>query len=337
MNRRDSVLALLALVGGGDPMTSRAQQGSAARPLRIGLVPDFVPAWAPMLKEFTKALAELGRVEGRDYVFIHSRVFYGPETQPALDRVMEVGPDLLLTANLGYAVAAQKATKTIPIVMWVSGFPVEGGVADSLAKPGGNVTGLTIYASGDVFGKLVQIVHAVRPGIKRISALMTYVPPFHPRAETDVIVAGLRAAAQPLAVDLQVLEIAKPEQVDAALAAATAQRAAALVLTSDASIFARRNDIMRFAVERRLPTIVDVGWESAGDPQPLLQYEADFTTLIRQAAPYVDQILWRGAKPGALPIQLPSRFVLTVNQKTAKAIGLGVPRSLLLRADHVIE
>ena len=94
---------------------------------------------------------------------------------------------------------------------------------------------------------------------------------------------------------------------------------------------------MRFAIERRLPTITDAGWESAGDPQPLMDYEPDFGVLMRQAAPYVDRILWRGAKPGELPIQLPTRFVFRINLKTARAIGLTVPHSILLRADEVIQ
>ena len=180
---------------------------------------------------------------------------------------------------------------------------------------GGNVTGLTIYAGGEVFGKLVQLVHEAKPSVRRIGALMSYVPPFHPQAEADLIIRGMREAARPLGVDLQIHEIAKPEQVDDALAAMVRQGAEALVLTSDASMFSRRKHILRFAVERRLPTIVDTGWESAGDPQPLLQYEADFGALMRPAAPYVNKILWQGAKPAELPIQLPSRFSFAVNLK----------------------
>jgi len=337
MNKRDTLLALLALGARVGPLCNLAQAQAPRKLYRIGLVPDFNPSMEPWLKLFSQALAELGRVEGGDYVYIHSGVFYGPDTQQALDRVMEAKPDLLLTFNLGYAVAAHKLTKTIPIVMWVSGFPVEGGVAESLARPGGNVTGLTIYAGGEVFGKLVQLVHEAKPSAKRMGALMSYVPPFHPRAEADLIIQGMRDAARPLGVDVQIYEIAKPEQVDDALAAIVRQGVEALVLTSDASMVPRRTEIMQFALERRLPTIVDARWRDMGDLQPLLVYWPPFDGLIRQAAPYVNKILWNGVKPGDLPIQLPSRFNFAVNLKTAKAIGITIPKSILLRADEVIE
>ena len=337
MNRRESAVALLAIAACASPRAIRAQTQPGREPYRIALVPDFIPAWDPLLKLFTSAMVEHGHVEGRDYVLIRTGSSFGPDTQQALERALQARPHLLLTMSLGYAVAARQRTKTIPVVMWVSGFPIEGGVAESLARPGGNVTGLTIYAGGEIFGKLVQMVHEVKPGIKRIGALMSYVPPFHPRAETDLIVDGMRSAARLLGADVRIYEIAKPEQVDDALASVAKDAVEALVLTQGPSMFVRRNDIMRFVVERRLPTIADTGWESAGDPQPLLVYEADFGTLIQQAVPYVDKILWRGAKPGELPIQLPARFAFTVNQKTAKSIGLTVPRSILLRADQVIE
>lgn len=330
MNRRESMLALLAASAGGAPTLLGAQP--RREPFRIGLVPDY-PTGSSMLKVLVGALAELGRVEGRDYVFIRSGVMYGPETQRALDDVMKHNPDLLLTGNLGYAVAAHKLTKTLPVVMWVSGFPVEGGVAQSLTRPGGNVTGLTIYAGGDVFAKLVQLVHELKPGMKRIGALMSYVPPFNPRAETDLIVGGMRSAAAPLGIDLRAYEIASPNQVDDALAAAAKDRVEALVLTSGVSIEPRKADVIRIAAEHGWPTIADSYWAGL----PVLEYRVDFAPLMRQAAPYIDRILWHGARPGDLPIQLPSRFRFIVNRTAAKAIGLTVPQSMLLRADHVIE
>ena len=145
--------------------------------------------------------------------------------------------------------------------MWVSGFPVEGGVAESLTKPGKNVTGLTIYAGGEVFGKLVQLVHQAKPGVRRIGGFMGYVPPFHPAAGgPDVVTGGMRSAAAPLGLDLRIFEIAKPEHVDDALAWVTAQRIQALVLTSDPPLLRRASDITRFAIAKRLPTIADAAW-----------------------------------------------------------------------------
>ena len=230
MITRRSVVSTCALFL---PIATQAQQ--PGRPYRIGLVPDFMPT-SPLLKSVSAALAELGHGEGRDFVYIHSGVFYGADTQQALQRAMEGKPDLLLTFNLGYAVAARKLTRTIPIVMGISGFPVEGGVAESLARPGGNVTGLTIYAGGEFFGKLVQLVHEVKPGIRRIDALMSYVPPFHPQAETDLVIRSLREAARQLGVEMRVHEIANPEQVDHALASSVRQGVDALVLTTGSSM-----------------------------------------------------------------------------------------------------
>jgi putative ABC transport system substrate-binding protein len=313
---------------------AHAQQ--AGRPYRIGLLPDFSPAREPRLKSFVERLRELGRIEGRDYVLYRSGVFYEGDTKLALDRVLEAKPDLILTLNLGYAIAAHEMTKTIPIVMWVSGFPVESGVAESLARPGKNITGLTIYAGGEVFGKLVQLLHQAKPRVRRIGVLMSYVPPFHPRAEADVIVRGMREAAGPLGVDLRIFEIAKPEHVDDALVSITAQGVEALVLTSDPSLRRRGETIMPFTIAKRLPTIVDAAWPGI-EPQPLLVYGASFDALTRQVAPYVNRILWEGAKPGELPIQLPAKFEFVINLKTAKALGLTIPQPLLGRADEVIE
>ena len=313
---------------------AHAQQGG--RPYRIAFLPDFSPRREYRIKLFVDTLRELGRIEGRDYVLYRSGVFYEADTKLALDRVLEAKPDLILTFNLGYAIAAHEVTKTIPIVMWVSGFPVEGGVAESLTRPGKNVTGLTIYAGGEVFGKLVQLVHQAKPGVKRIGAFMSYVPPFHPRPEAEVIIHGMRSAAAPLGVDLRIFEIAKSEHVDEALAWVTAQGVGALVLTSDPSLLRRAGDITRFAIAKRLPTIADGAWPFV-DPPPLLWYAASFEALTRQVVPYVNRILWERVKPGELPIQLPARFEFVVNLKTANALGLTIPPSLLGRADEIIH
>lgn len=331
MDRRAAVLAVFAAVSGGASPAEKAQ--GTARPLRIGLVPDF--RHDGLVALLSGALAELGRVEGRDYAYIRSGIFYGGDSQRALDAVLEAKPDLIVVQNLGFAVAARARSRTLPVVMWVSGFPVEGGVAESLSRPGGSVTGMTIYAGGEFFGKLVQLVHEARPGARRVGVLMSYVPPFHPRAEADIVLRGMHAVAGPLGVELLVHEVSEAQQVDAALQALARQGAQALVLTSDPSMRPRMKEVFRFAIEHRLPAIIDAPWGELGEPRPLLEYHADFPALLRQVAPYVDKILWQGAKPGDLPIQLPSRFVFRVNRRTARLISLNVPRALLLRADQV--
>lgn len=310
-------------------------QPARRRLFRIALLPDNPPEWS-FTKWIVERLGELGRVEGRDYELYHSGVYYGPDTTAAVDRVMEAKPDLIFVLNLGYVIEAHKRTKVIPIVMWISGFPVEGGVAESLAKPGKNVTGLTIYAGGEVFGKLLELVCGSKAGIKRVGFFMSYVPPFHPRVEADVIIRGISGAAVALGVDLRVFEIAAPEQVDGALAQVASQGVEGLVLTSDAPLTPRRQDIIRFAVAKGLPTISDSYW-GGGDIQPLLSYAPSYRDLIRGGIDYVDEILWKGAMPGKLPIRLPAKFELVVNAKMAATMGISLPKELMLRADRVIE
>jgi len=337
MNRRDSVLALLAMVAASGSLPVRAQR-STPGPFRVALVPDFDPAWAnSILKELAETLRESGRIEGRDYVIYHSGVTYGQDEKLALDRALEAKPDLIIAGSLGFAIAAHKRTKTIPIVMWYSGFPVEVGVAKSLAKPGMNVTGCAIYPGGAFFGKLLDLLHQAKPSVKRVGFLMSYVPPFHPRVEADLIIKGIQDAAAPLGLDLRILEIEKPDDVDDALASVAAQGCEAMVLTSGPSMYARRKQVMQFAVAKRLLTMADTGGWQWIKPEVLLIYRVLGEVLMRQVGWFVERILWEGAKPGDLPIQLPARFSLRVNLKTANAIGLTIPKSLLIRADEVIE
>jgi len=336
MNRRDSITALFALGATSGQLCDLAQAQQARKPYRIAFLPDFDPRMEPLLKLFTETLRESGRIEGRDYVFYRSGIFSGEDTELAVRRAVEEKPDLIFARNLGYVIAAHKLTKTIPIVMWISGFPVEGGVATSLARPGKNVTGLTIYAGTQVFGKLAQLLREAKPTVKRIGALCTYLPPFHPAEEAEPIIQEMRDAGRLLGIDVRILQIAKSEQISDALATVVSERMEALLLTTGVSIIQHRQKVMQFAVEKRLPTITDFRWIGI-EPQPLLSYAAVPGLLIRQATDYVNRILWEGAKPGDLPIQLPAKFQLVANVKTAKAIGVTIPQSILIRADEVIQ
>jgi len=333
--------AFLALAVAGGRHAVHAQR-SPPRPFRIALVPDFGPsagAWGKSnVKILTDALRKWGRIEGRDYVFYYSGVQYGQDTKLAVDRAIEAKPDLMIVLNLGYAIDARKRTQTVPIVLWAGGFPVETGVAKSLAKPGMNVTGCMLFdAEGKFFGKLVDLLHQAKPSMKRVGFLMSYVPPFHPRVEAELISKGARDAATALGIDLQVFEISNSVQVDEALAQVDAQGIEGLVLTSDPVMVARKNDIMKFAIAKRLLTIGEgPSWISAKPPSPLV-YQAPLDALLKQVGPFVERILWEGVKPGDLPLQLPTTYKFRVNLKTAAAIGLTVPRSVLLQADEVIE
>ena len=333
MNRRNTVLALLALGASIAPAHARAQVSKTGKPFRIGIIPDLTEI---RHEQISAALRELGWVPGRDFVLFQSGIEYGRDIELSVKRVVDEKPDLIFAANTGYIIAAHRLTKTIPIVMWSVGYPVEAGLAESLARPGKNVTGMASYAGTGIFGKLLQLIGETKPGIKRIGVLWSYVPPLHPREEIEPCYRALREAAKLLGVEIRILEIEKPEQTQNALTAVVTGRMDALLLTAGPPLGARRQEVMNFTIEKRLPTIADFPWIGI-EPPPLLRYSPLPITVIRQAAGYVDRILRGGAKPGDLPIQQPAKFELVISLKTAKALSLTIPQSLLLRADEVIE
>ena len=198
------------------------------------------------------------------------------------------------------------------------------------------MTGNSIYVGTAVFGKLLELLREAKPGIKRIGVFWGYLPPASPRAEIEPAWAALRQAGRALGLTTHIAEVGSREQLSAVLAASDADRPDALLVTAIPGLFPAWAGIMEFAVERRLPTIVDARWPSEVQPYPLLAYGASRAHLARQTAVYVDRIL-KGARPGELPIQQPAKFELVVNRKTAKAIGLTLPQALILRADEVVE
>jgi putative ABC transport system substrate-binding protein len=333
MNRRRTLVVLLALA------TSLAWQQACARaskrdkPYRIGVIPDLLPIRHTQIAD---AFRELGWEVGSDYVLYQSGIPPGLDVERSVHRVVDGTPDLILAGVVGYILAAHRLTKTIPIVMWTSGFPVEAGLAQSLARPGKNVTGLAVYAGTEVFGKLLELLREAKPGVRRIGVLWAYVPPFHPREEIDPCYRELHDAARGLGLELRLWEIARPEQTRDALHAVAAEGMQALLLTSGAPMQPHRAEIMKFAADTRLPTICDFAWPGI-EPQPLLRYSPPPEVLLRQAVAYVYRILAAGAAPGELPIQRPAKFELEINMRTAKALGLELPQSLLLRADKVTE
>ncbi len=308
-----------------------------SKPFRILTLPDWLPAsrgW------FSDAMSDLGWAEGRDFIVVQSgfRGYQFSERQldEAARRFVADKPDLIITITTAWALAAHRATATIPIVMYTSGYPVESGLADSLARPGKNVTGNSIYAGTEVWGKLLQLLYEAKPGVKRISVLWAYVPPAFAREEIEPCYVELRTAARSLDLKLHIVEVATADQVPAALAEIEAERPDALLLAGRFALNVM-SSITQFAVNSRLPTIVDSSLSAfMVEPSPLLSYGPVFRELMRSAAASVDKIL-KGAKPGDLPIQQPAKFELEIDAKTAKAIELTIPQSLLLRADRLIE
>jgi putative ABC transport system substrate-binding protein len=327
--RRRFLLAAGALLAAGGV---RAQAPRAGKPFRIGLIPDLAPASLATIKS---AMGELGWLAERDYLLLQSGIPLGHEPQRSVERVLAQKPDLIFAANTSYIIVAQRLTKTIPIVMWASGYPVEAGVARSYARSGTNVTGLAIYAGTDVFGKLLELLRDAKPGLRRVGVLWSYVPPAHPRAEIDPCYDAIRKAAKLLALDVRILEFDKLDMLAAAFDWIDSQQVEALVLTTGAPLYPHREEVMKFTIDRRLPTVVDFPW-AATNAGPLLRYAPSFAVLIRQAAAYVDKIL-KGANPADLPIERPAKFEFVVDARTARALGLALPQSLLIRADRVIE
>jgi putative ABC transport system substrate-binding protein len=282
-----------------------------------------------LLEAFRQGLRELGYVEGQN-IAIESRWAEGKH-----DRLPALAADLVrskvdvIVAQSGAATqAAQQATRTIPIVMSLSNDPVGSGLVASLARPGGNVTGLTIMVP-DLAGKQFQLLKEVVPKLSRVALLTNPANPASARFLREA-----EAAARALGVRLQTLETRNPQEIDSAFAAMTRERAGALLILPDQIFVSQRRQIAELATKRRLPSVYGVGeYAEAGG---LMAYGANHIDLVRRAATYVDKIL-KGAKPADLPVAQPTKFELVINLRTAKAIGLTIPPSLLQRADQIID
>jgi putative ABC transport system substrate-binding protein len=326
----------IASIGGAAiswPIAARAQNATK-RPKRIAFFPDLNPV---QLEYWQADMRVLGWIEGQDFILLPSGMEYGsrnPTTDDA-QRVAANKPDLIFTVSTNYALAAQRATGSIPIVMLTSGYPVEAGVADSLAKPGRNVTGNTAYAETGVWGKLLQLLREAKPEIKRVGVLWTYLVPAFPKEEIEPGYAELYSAARSLNLELHIIE-ANSDQLLAALADLEAWRPDSLLLTSFIALKAR-SVVTQFALDKGVPTIVDADWTRyTPTPHPLLCYGAVGRELVRAAVASGNEIL-RGSRPGDIPIRRPSRFELIVSLKTANAIGLDLSPILVAQADRVIE
>ena len=323
---------LATLVGGllAAPLAAEAQPREKLP--RVGYLSPGSPS-EPLRRRrfeaFRQGLRELGYVEGQNIV-IEPRWAEGKyDRYPALAAdLVRLKVDVIVPVGGAATQAVQQATRTIPIVMSVVIDPVGSGLVASLARPGGNVTGLTIMAS-DLVGKQLELLKEVVPKVSRVALLWN---PANPGSAPQLRQA--EAAARALGVRLQPLEARGPQEIDSAFAAMTRERAGALVILADSIFTNQLRQIAEIAAKKRLPAI-HVGTEYA-EAGGLMGYSANNLDLERRAATFVDKIL-KGAKPADLPIEQPSKFELIINVKTAKALGLTIPQSLLLRADEVIR
>jgi putative tryptophan/tyrosine transport system substrate-binding protein len=324
MKRRE----FLALLGSGPawPLAARGQQ--AGNLPTIGFLGASTPAaWSQWNAAFVRRLRELGWIEGRT-VAIEYRWAEGRSeryTEIAAEFV-RLKVDVIVTVGSAIA-AAKQTTSVIPIVFAVAVDPVGTGLVASLARPGGNVTGLSMQST-DLAAKRLELLREVLPGLRRL-AIMANVG--YPAAVLEK--GEVQAAARKLGLDVDTLEIRRPEDIAPAFGALKSG-AQALYVCTDSLVNAYHARINTLALGARLPTIYSTrAFLEAGG---LMSYGANNADLFRRAADYVDKIL-RGAKPGEIPVEQPTKFELGINLKTAKALGLTIPEAFLLRADEVIE
>ena len=278
---------------------------------------------------FRESLRELGYVEGRNAV-LEVR-----DTQGVAERIDVFAKelahrkvDVIVATYPGAVLGAKRATTTIPIVMVHTPDPVQLGLVASLSHPGGNITGTTSL-SAELSVKQLEILKQAVPRASRVAVLWNPDNPWHP-----IAVKGLREGSKSLGVQLQLHEIRNAKEFDGRFGAMAAERAEAVLLLADPMTFVHRARLAELAVKHRLPLMGSLsGYAEAGS---VMSYWADGTELSRRTASYVDKIL-KGAKPQELPIEQPTKYELVVNLKTAKALGLTIPVSVLARADKVIE
>ena len=324
MDRRNAVLAILAL--GASPALAQP----SPKIVRIGFLSALGEA-SLITREaaFRAGLKDLGYVEGKTYV-IERRYSDGDaeRLQRQADELVRLKVDVIVTTGPTTTPAAKKATSTIPIVMGFDGDPVGAGLVASLARPGGNITGLS-GLSAEVTGKQLQLLKQIMPNLTRVAVLGN-----SKASGTAQSLGVIEATAKALKVQSHYLNATDLEQLKAAFLAAGKARDEAIIVLANANTTSRPAEIVGLAQQARLPAIYYA--PDFADAGGLVVYGANNIESFRRAAAYVDKIL-KGANPAELPIEQPTTFELVINLKTAKALGIKVPQSVLIRADRVIE
>ena len=309
------------------PLGTNAQQ--PASPRRIGILLGAFSPESEEAQQFRHSLLDAGYSEGRDVV-IEWRSASGD-----YDRLAQLAADLaqskvdvIVVVSMPAAQAAKRATSTIPIVLAIVADPVTSGLVASFARPGGNITGLSTMTS-ELSAKRLQLLKETIPRLARVAVLWNPETAFHTK-----VLEELKAAAPSLSMELSFVSVRTPEEIDPAFSAVSRAHAQALYVIEDAFFFTHRRKLLKLASKVPLPIILWV--KEFAEEGGLMSYAASYRDLFRRSAGYVDRIL-KGAKPGDLPIEQPTKFELVVNLKTAKALGLTIPQSILLRADEVIQ
>lgn len=311
-------IGMYALAGHAQP---------AGRVARLGVLLYGTAATDPNFASLVAGLRDLGYVEGRN-VALEARGAEGrPERIAGIAREAVLSkPDVIVVLGGDLVRVVQQATSTIPIVMLTSYDPVETGVIQSFARPGGNMTGVA-FTAAETGAKRLQFLKEALPAVARVAVLWD---PNHADGEYR----DMQSVGSRLGMQLQSLEVRRPEDFPAAFEAAASARAQALIVVPSRLLNINQPRILEFAARQRIPLVSGWGpWVRSG---AFMSYGPDLDALVRRAANHVDRIL-KGARPGELPVEQPDKFELVINLKTARALGVGVPPALLARADQVVE
>ena len=324
MRRRDFIQFVAGTAAAFRPLAVRAQQKVPMR--HIG-IPLYAKQEKATINPVLQGLEQLGYTDGKN-IIIEYRDADGQydRLQEAADDLVRLKPDVIFSIGGEQAPFVKNATATIPIVVVVSNDPVESGLVKSLARPGGNITGLT-YVHDMLAGKSVELLKEVMPQVSRVAILWN---PNH----ADPEFRETQRASGTLGVQLQSLEVREPRDFDSGFQAALRERAEALIVIGSRLIFLNRTRIGDFADKNQLVLVGVPSWLI--DAGALLTYGPNVPDLLRRASTYIDKIL-KGARPSDLPVQQPTTFELIINQKTAKKLGILIPPTLIARADSIIE
>jgi putative ABC transport system substrate-binding protein len=324
------VAVLFALMGWLGPPAAEAQE--TPKVARIGWLGPMLGNNPQFIEAFRRGLRDLGYVEGRHFVM----EFRGAGGQierfsAAAAEIVALKVDVIVAGGTLMTRAAMRATRSVPIVSPVMNDPVGDGLVASLARPGGNVTGLSVVGL-ELVAKRLELLKLAIPGISRLAVLRQ--PGGVPEQTEKDLLKEFEAAARALGLQLQFVEVRRADDLDKAFADATKGRANAVAVFGGAMFFDARKRLVALAARHRLPAVY--GGREYVDVGGPMSYGMDLTDLHRRAAAYVDKIL-KGAKPGDLPVEQPTKFELVINLKSAKALGLTLPPALLARADEVVE
>jgi putative ABC transport system substrate-binding protein len=324
---RLAFLAMLVLLAA--PSVSESQQSKTIPRLCLLVFERYTLGKRPGLDAFLQTLRDLGHVDGRSFIIDYLSADERNEGFPTIAaECLRLKADVIATTTTPAALAAKKATRTIPIVMIAPGDPVGTGLVNSLAQPGGNITG-TSQMIPELAAKRLQLLKEAVPGISRVLVLSYLVDPIAP-----LQVKAMKEAAQSLGVTLQVHDIQAADDLPAAFDAGVGDGADGLIVTAESIFLIHRARVNELAARHKLPAMYAAPtWVRDGG---LMAYSVAGFDVQRRAATYVDRIL-KGAKPSDLPVEQPTKFELVINLKAAEALGLTIPPTLLARADEVIE